>query len=186
MIHLARRWSMANGLANQSPRDIRTICLPVTEERYREVVDNSQAYRVWLHESFGLYPELFPESFAQGFHMKDQRLSKKVQLPVRRIQLRDGTSYSIRPSFLMPFMSARTDEVENPLFLRKFGVPFWVLSHVFGHDPMYWFRLECRLGGNSIVGTTVRKTQLPEHLLADEHHQTCDGNKVYLATTVGG
>ena len=177
---------MANGLANQSPRGSRTICLPVTEERYRELVDDSHAYRVWLQERFRLYPELFPEGFAQGFHMKDHRLSKKVQLTVRRIQLRDGTSYSVRPSFLMPSMSARTDEVENPLFLRKFGVPFWALSHVFGHDPMYWFRLECRLGGNSIVGTTVRKTQIPEHLLADEHHQTCDGNKVYLATTVGG
>ena len=65
-------------------------------------------------------------------------------------------------------------------------MPLWALSYVFGHDPMYWFRLECRFGGNSIVGTTVRKTRLPEHLLADEHHQTCDGNKVYLATTVGG
>lgn len=27
--------------------------------------------------------------------------------------------------------------------------------------------------------------ELPEHLLADEHHQTLDGQKVYVATTVG-
>ena len=27
--------------------------------------------------------------------------------------------------------------------------------------------------------------ELPEHLLADEHHQTLDGQKVYIATTVG-
>jgi hypothetical protein len=26
---------------------------------------------------------------------------------------------------------------------------------------------------------------LPQHLLADEHHQSCDGQKVYIATTVG-
>ena len=69
--------------------------------------------------------------------------------------------------------------------MRKFGVPFWALAHVFGHDPMYWYRLECGLGRFSVVGTTVRQAELPEHLLADEHHQTLDGQKVYIATTVG-
>ena len=49
---------------------------------------------------------------------------------------------------------------------------------------MYWYRLEVSLGRNSIVGTTVRQGALPEHLLADEHHQTLDGDKVYIATTV--
>ena len=51
---------------------------------------------------------------------------------------------------------------------------------------MYWYRLECGLGRFSVVGTTVRQAELPEHLLADEHHQTLDGQKVYIATTVGG
>ena len=50
---------------------------------------------------------------------------------------------------------------------------------------MYWYRLEVSLGRNSIVGTTVRRAELPEHLLADEHHQTRDGEKNYIATTVG-
>ena len=51
---------------------------------------------------------------------------------------------------------------------------------------MYWYRLECGLGRFSVVGTTVRQAELPEHLLADEHHQSRDGEKVYIATTVGG
>ena len=50
---------------------------------------------------------------------------------------------------------------------------------------MYWYRLECGLGRSSVVGTTVRRAELPEHLLADEHHQTRDGEKNYIATTVG-
>jgi hypothetical protein len=50
---------------------------------------------------------------------------------------------------------------------------------------MYWYRLEISLGRNSIAGTTVRRVPLPEHLLADEHHQTRDGTKNYIATTVG-
>jgi hypothetical protein len=86
----------------------------------------------------------------------------------------------------MPYMTGRTDEVDHALFLRKFGVPFWALARVFGRDAMFWFRLECQLGDNSLVGTTIRQAPIPQHLLADEHHQTCDGEKVYVATTVGG
>ncbi len=71
------------------------------------------------------------------------------------------------------------------MFLRKFGVPFWALARVFGRDPMFYYRLECALGRASIVGTTV-KVDLPEHLAADEHHQTRDGEKMYIAATVGG
>ena len=106
------------------------------------------------------------EGFSQGYELKDGRVSEKAALRIRRIELRDGTAYSMRPSFLMPYMTGRTKEVEGPLFLRKFGVPYWGLAYVFGRDAMYWYRLERALGRNSIVGTTVRKTELPEHLLA--------------------
>src|SRR5512146_4346 len=51
---------------------------------------------------------------------------------------------------------------------------------------MFWYRLECGLGRCSVVGATVRRAGLPEHLVADEHHQGRDGQKVYIATTVGG
>jgi hypothetical protein len=177
---------MAQRKANESPPVIRTICLPIEEERYRRLVDEPATFRSWLLECFARFPELFPEGFARGFSMKDRRTSRKAHLPLRRIQLRDGSAYSIRPAFVTPYLSARTQEVEGPLFLRKFGVPFWALARVFGRDAMFWFRLECQLGRNSLVGTTVRQTEIPEHLLADEHHQTCDGTKVYVATTVGG
>ena len=112
-------------------------------------------------------------------------MSVKQEISIRRIVLKDGSAYSIRPSFLMPYMTARTADVEGPLFLRRFGVPFWALARVFGGDSMSWYRLECGLGRFSVVGTTVRTAALPEHLLADEHHQVLDGQKVYIATTVG-
>src|SRR5271157_2728335 len=104
-------------------------------------------------------------------------IAAKQQIPIRRILLKDDSAYSIRPSFLMPYMTARTADVEGPLFLRKFGVPFWALARVFGGDPMSWYRMECGLGRFSVVGTTVRTATLPEHLLADEHHQGLDGQK---------
>lgn len=176
---------MANGLADQPATVCRTICLPITEGQYARIVSDAREFRDWLEQSFRQAPELFPDAFGQGFEMKDARFSQKQNLWIRRIRLRDGTAWSIRPSFVTPGMTARTDDVERPLFLRKFGVPFWALARVFGRDPMFWYRLETSLGQNSIVGTTVRRAELPEHLLADEHHQTRDGAKTYVATTVG-
>ena len=86
----------------------------------------------------------------------------------------------------MPYMTGYTDDVENALFLRRFGVPYWALTHVFGHDDMYWQRLEERLGRNSIVGTTIKDPdKLLEDLLADEKHTRLNGEKAYIATTVG-
>ena len=177
---------MAEGSATRSSRGHRTICLPVSEDAYTQAVNDPAAFRNLLDEHFRTTPELFPPNFAQGYELKDDRMSVKQRLPIRRILLKDRTAYSVRPSFLMPYMTARVADVEGSLFLRKFGVPYWALAHVFGRDPMFWYRQECGLGRFSVVGTTVRQSNLPEHLLADEHHQSLDGQKVYIATTVGG
>jgi hypothetical protein len=128
---------------------------------------------------------LFPKDFPHGYTLKDSRRSLRQRLGIRRIRLKATKQvFSVRPSFVMPYMTASTDEVDHPLFLRAFGVPFWALARVFGHHPTYWYRLELALGRNSIVGTTLRKAPLPEHVLADEHHQPRDGEKNYIATTV--
>jgi hypothetical protein len=167
-------------------RSCSTICLPVSKDAYRDIVADPGCFRCWLDQSFLDCPELFPKAFADGYRLKDERCSAKTGLTVRRILCTSsGQSFSVRPSFVLPYMTALTDDVENPLFLRSFGVPFWAIAQVFGKEPMYWYRLEVSLGRNSIVGTTVRHADIPEHLLADEHHQTRDGAKNYIATTVG-
>jgi hypothetical protein len=153
----------------------------------KEQIDHPRRFRSWLDRAFRDCPELFPKDFATGYRLKDDRTSTKTGLRLRRIRLKStGASFSVRPSFVLPYHSARTDDVRGPLFLRAFGVPFWALARVFGKGPMYWYRLEVSLGHNSIVGTTLRQAPVPEHLLADEHHQTRDGTKNYIATTVGG
>lgn len=164
-----------------------TICLPARQDTYQGVIDSPAAFRGWLDQSFRTSPELFPAAFADGYALKDARSSARLGVRVRRIRLTaTGRSFSVRPSFALPYMTGWADDAQGPLFLRAFGVPFWALARVFGRTPMYWYRLEVGLGRNSIVGTTLRRATLPEHLLADEHHQPRDGVKNYVATTVGG
>src|SRR5512135_646546 len=177
---------MAEAIAPRSSRGHRTICLPIPEGAYRQAINDPQEFRRVIDDGFRQTPELCPPNFAPGYQLKDSRMSAKQGIRIRRIILNDGVAYTIRPSFLMPYMSARTEDVEGPLFLRKFGVPFWALARVFGRNPMSWYRLECGLGRFSVVGATIRKAEVPKHLRADEHHQSLDGQKIYIATTVGG
>lgn len=162
-----------------------TICLPICEDEYNEIIDLPEPFRKFLDGNYEKFPELFPANFSDGYQLKDHRISLKTGIKIRRIELRDESSYSVRPSFLMPYMTGRTKDVEKPMFLRKFGVPFWALSYAFGRNRMYWYRNAVSFGHNSIVGTTVRKVKVPENTLADEHHQTRNGQKNYIAMTVG-
>lgn len=162
-----------------------TICLPCSKDDYQGLIDDPAAFRRWIDDAFRDTPELFPEGFDQGYLLKDARFSKKLGLRLRRLKCNSSAkAFSVRPSCVLPYMAAFTDDVEKPLFLRRFGVPFWGLAYVFGKDPMYWYRIEVSLGRNSIVGTTVRRVDVPEDLVADEHHQTHDGQKVYITTVV--
>jgi hypothetical protein len=167
------------------PRGSSTICLPIDQARYQVLIDSPVAFRGWLDESFAKHPELFPKAFAGGYLLKDIRTSAKLGLRLRRIECKaTRAAFSVRPSFVLPYLVGYTDDVANPLFLRSFGVPFWALAQVFGQHPMYYYRLEVGLGRNSIVGTTLRQAAVPEHLIADEHHQVRNGLKNYIATTV--
>jgi hypothetical protein len=163
-----------------------TICLPVGKDAYQDLVADPERFRAWLDQAFRDCPELFPPAFADGYRLKDARCSAKTGLRLRRVRLKaTGRSYSVRPSFVLPYQAGTADDVADALFPRGFGVPFWALARVFGRDHDYWYRLEVGLGRNSVVGTTARGADLPEHLLADEHHQTRDGQKNYAAATVG-
>jgi hypothetical protein len=85
----------------------------------------------------------------------------------------------------MPYLTGYADDIEKALFLRRFGVPFWALTYVFGRNDMYWQRMIIQLGQNDIVGTTVKDpAKLPEHVLADEKHTRWNGKKAYIAATV--
>jgi hypothetical protein len=176
---------MGKADAQSAHRYNRSICLPFSQQVYYANIQDPSDFRICINERIELFPELFPAEITKGYLMKDIYHSKKQAVPIRRIQIA-GIAYTIRPSFLMPYMTGFVDEIEKALFMRKFNVPFWALSYVFGKDPMYWYRIEQSIGRNSIVGTTIRNPDdIPEHLGADEKHTRILGDKVYVATTVG-
>src|SRR4051794_26226896 len=109
-----RRRIMANGSANGSPtgvtRGSHSICVPAVEGEYTVVVQDPKRFRAWLEGVARQSPELFPAGFGQGFRMKDVYVSKKLGVRVRRIELRDGRSYAVRPSFLLPYLTARAGD----------------------------------------------------------------------------
>ena len=166
----------------------RRIVLPIEVEDYKQCVQDSSAFREWVDAMCAQYPELFPDGFAEGYHLHDQRPSKKMpDVSTRRIRLKStGAVYRVVPSFVLPYMTGYAADVEKALFLRHFGVPLWGLSDVFGRNDMYWQRLIAQLGRYDLVGTTVKDAdRLPEHLLADEKFTSMNGKRIFVATTVG-
>ena len=169
--------------------------LPIGLEEYQGLNRDSARFRSWLDSMIETCPELFPVEIALGYELHDI-LPESAKLPgvrFRRIKLKatdnEGKQIvlTVASSAVMPYMTALTDDVEKALFLRKFDVPFWALARVFGRDDCFWFRMAAGIGRNEIVGTTVKDVdKLPEDLLADEKHVHFNGEKGYIATTVGG
>jgi hypothetical protein len=137
----------------------------------------------------GTGPELFPAGMDRGFQLTG-RLPPSQKLPgvrLRHVRLADGRVFTLRPSFVLSYLTGTVDAVAYPLLLLSYGVPTWVVTHGYGHHDRYWHRWVERLGRNSLVGTTVRDPQRrPPHLVADEHHTTWCGQQGYVALTAGG
>ena len=134
------------------------------------------------------HPELFPQDMDQGFPFHDAYVSGTPDLIVRRITLiTTGAVCTLRPSFVMPSMLARTEAVEKALYLRQWGGPFDALASVFGREAMCWYRAWLALGRPSLLGTTVKDPhKVPRDLGAAAKLTRRATQQVYVPTTVGG
>jgi hypothetical protein len=97
-------------------RGYKTICLPCSQEQYEQCVEDPQQFRQFLDQQIEAHPELFPPEIRRGYRMKDLYTSRKTGWRLRRIDLRNGQSYLVRPSFLMPYLTGHTEDVQAPLF----------------------------------------------------------------------
>ena len=173
-------------VAHPPTKGYRTIRLPLAESEYDRFLTDRSYAKDRLEELYEECAELFPDAFPSGYAFFGYtEPSMKQQLLCRRIRLEQGrTVFTIAPAFVMPYMTGRTQTVDDALFLRRFHVPCWAIAHVFGRDAMYWYRLEQGLGRFSLLGTTVKSPEhLPKDLVADEKHSWLKGERVYIATT---
>lgn len=169
------------------PGNHKTICIAFpSEEHYQNCMTDKVKIREYLDKSYRQHPELFPDAFKGGYVLHGFVYSKKQAIKTRRIKLVENEeAYQIRPSFLMPYMIARTGDVEKGLYFKRWGVPFEALAYGFGHDAMFWYRAYVSIGRNSIVGSTVKEAdKLPADVVVDEKHSWLHGQKVYIPTTV--
>jgi hypothetical protein len=101
---------------SQPVRGQKTICIPCSQPQYEQVVDDPEQFRRLLDQQIEATPDLFPPEIRRGYRMKDVYSSRKTGCKLRRIELRNHQCYLVRPSFLMPYLSGRTEEVQAPLF----------------------------------------------------------------------
>jgi hypothetical protein len=173
-------------IKDKAGKGYRTIRLPLKETNYSRFLEDREFARAQLEKYQHDMPELLPQEIEQGFRFFGfSAPSHKQGIRCRRIQLKaNGIVFTIAPSFVLPYMRGQVKEVEKALLLRRFNVPYWALSYVFGHN--HWYRLESCLGNFSLVGTTVKKaSKLQQELLADEKHSKRNGKRCYIAMTVG-
>lgn len=179
----------------REPAVSREIVIPVDLETYEAAIKDNEVFRVLLNQCYARHPESFPPGFDSCFGFKDFKESKKMKIRIRRIRVGSGTQelyYRVVPCSIMPYMTGCVEDVQMPLFLRKFNVPYWALEVVFGRSACYYWRLEKRLGMTSIAGALTGETTqesacaLPEDIACDEKHAKYMGEKAYVAVSAGG
>ena len=166
----------------------KTIRFPIDERQYGDFLHDRAYARTYLNEHLARHTEIFPAQMQDGYSFNGfTETSVKLSLRQRRLRLHTtGEVFTLAPSFVMPYMSATTDQVEDALFFLRFHVPYWALSFVYGRTEMYWYNLHCSLGRFSVVGTTVGQAdKLPRDLVADEKHTRLCGDKAFVAMTAG-
>lgn len=167
-------------METKNQRNCRTICLFFPDEKhYQTCMRDKRKFRQYVDEWYQAHPELFPAKMGEGYQLIGYVTTSKQDLKMRRLRLKaNQVAYQIRPSFVMPYMIGRTAEVEKPLYLLQWGVPFEALAYVFGRNPMYWYRAYLVFGRPTIVGTTIKApARLPSDVLADEKHSRQLGQK---------
>ena len=103
----------------QSPRGVKQIVIPMTATQYDAIWTDSQRVRAVVDRLLAEAPELFPSGMDEGgaLHGFDRASRKLKGVRLRKVVLSNGTSYWLRPSFVLSFMTGTVDDVEAPLLL---------------------------------------------------------------------
>src|SRR5260370_23782152 len=119
-----------------------SLCLPFdSEAHYQDCVEHLTMYRQHIEAIRVKHPELFPEAIGSGYRFHSKYFSVKQQLLLRRIKVNTtGRVFLMRPSFVLPYMVARTEAMDKPLRLRQYGVPVEELAYQSDRDAKSYYR----------------------------------------------
>ena len=96
---------------NRKPPKTRQIVFPPKEAEYPKFIDNQSFAREQVDLYLGLHPELFPPAAVRGYvYNGTAQPSSKQGIRLRQIRA-GGETYRVRPSFVLPYLQARTDKV---------------------------------------------------------------------------
>src|SRR5262247_283365 len=125
-------------VAHLPKKGYRTIRLPLAESEYDRFLTDRSYAKDRLEELYEECAELFPDAFPSGYAFFGYtEPSMKQQLLCRRIRLEQGrTVFTIAPAFVMPYMTGRTQNVDDALFLRRFQCA------LLGHCSRVWPRCD--------------------------------------------
>lgn len=92
-------------VAHHPPKGYRTLRLPIGEHEYDEFISESGLARQRLEHLYWQSPELFPESFDQGYELYGfTAWSSKLDMRCRRLRLvANKVVYTVAPSFVIPY-----------------------------------------------------------------------------------
>jgi len=164
----------------------KSIRISFIEEEYERILTDNKYFKERLNFHIKHYPDLFPQEIKNGYRLCGFiKASKKQSITVRRIEIKGMKKgvYQIYPSFVMPYMTEKTEIAWKILLLKMYKSPDWVLALVFDKDEKHIQRMTSHLGNCSLVGSTVRgNSSVPKDLVADEKHSHLQGEKAYIAT----
>lgn len=164
----------------------KSIRISFLKEEYDRILSDNKYFIERLNFSIEKFPDLFPAEIKNGYRLFGFiKPSKKQLIAVRRIEIKGMKKgiYQIYPSFVMPYMTEKTDEAWKILLLKLYKAPDWVLALVFEKNEKHIQRMSSHLGNCSLVGSTVRgNSVIPRDIIADEKHTHLQGKKAYIAT----
>ncbi|CAK0780973.1 hypothetical protein CCP4SC76_7660003 [Gammaproteobacteria bacterium] len=97
------------------PRGSKTIVVPFLKETYIELVQDRIKFKEYLDAQYVRCPELFPDAMKGGYQLDGfAEPSIKLEVIQRRILIKEtNEDFSIRPSFVMPYMTGYTEDIQR-------------------------------------------------------------------------
>jgi hypothetical protein len=69
----------------------------LNREKYNAIVSAWQRFRAWIDTLHHRHPELFPQTFKEGYKLHDHKTSPKTGVMTRRIGLKNGQVWTVHP-----------------------------------------------------------------------------------------